>query len=116
MLNIEYSLWFEYILKGLSLLELSTPLGGTSNHFKTDILNKLGGWDSYNVTEDVELGIRIYSQNYKVVIRDSYILEEAPNILGNWLNPRSHWIQAFCKHFWYLKHKKISAKSLLYCK
>ncbi|KJW05128.1 glycosyltransferase domain protein [Rickettsia argasii T170-B] len=34
MLNIEYSLWFEYILKGLSLLELSTPLGGTSNHLK----------------------------------------------------------------------------------
>ena len=90
MFNIEYSLWFEYILKGLSLLKLPTPLGGTSNHFKTDILNKFGGWDSYNVTEDAELGIRIYSQNYKVAIRDSYTLEEAPNSLDNWLNQRSH--------------------------
>ncbi|WP_169720536.1 hypothetical protein [Rickettsia gravesii] len=48
------------------MLKLPISLGGTSNHFKTDILNKLGGWDAYNVTEDVELGIRIYSQNYKV--------------------------------------------------
>ncbi|MCX4080341.1 hypothetical protein N7280_07170 [Rickettsia rhipicephali] len=75
MFNIEYSLWFEYILKGLSLLKLPTPLGGTSNHFKTDIF-KLGGWDAYNVTEDAELGIRIYSQNYKVAILDAYTLEE----------------------------------------
>ncbi len=28
MFNIEYSLWFEYILKGLSLLKLPTPLWG----------------------------------------------------------------------------------------
>ncbi|XVN40952.1 MAG: glycosyltransferase family 2 protein [Rickettsia endosymbiont of Argas persicus] len=73
MFDIEYSLWFKYILKGLSLLKLPMPLGGTSNHFKADILRKLGGgWDAYNVTEDAELGIRIYSQGYKVAILDSY--------------------------------------------
>ncbi|WP_016917452.1 glycosyltransferase family 2 protein [Rickettsia honei] len=106
MFNIEYSLCFEYILKGLSLLKLPTPLGGTSNHFKTDILNKLGGWDSYSVTEDAELGIRIYSQNYKVAIRDSYTLEEDPNSLGNWLNQRSHWIQGFLQTFLVFKAQK----------
>ncbi|MDE8611939.1 glycosyltransferase family 2 protein [Rickettsia felis] len=106
LFNIEYSLWFEYILKGLSLLKLPTPLGGTSNHFKTDILNKLGGWDAYNVTEDAELGIRIYSQNYKVAILDSYTLEEAPNSLGNWLNQRSRWIKGFLQTFFVFKARK----------
>ncbi|MCX4084112.1 hypothetical protein N7281_04510 [Rickettsia hoogstraalii] len=95
-----------HILKGLSLLKLPTPLGGTSNHFKTDILNKLGGWDAYNVTEDAELGIRIYSQNYKVAILDSYTLEEAPNSLGNWLNQRSRWIKGFLQTFFVFKAQK----------
>nr|WP_252903674.1 glycosyltransferase family 2 protein [Rickettsia endosymbiont of Proechinophthirus fluctus] len=88
------------------MLKLPTPLGGTSNHFKTDILNKFGGWDSYNVTEDAELDIRIYSQNYKVAIRDSYTLEEVPNSLGNWLNQRSHWIQGFLQTFLVFKAQK----------
>lgn len=48
--NIEYRVWFEYLLKGLSLLGLPVPLGGTSNHLKAKILHKLGYWDSYNVS------------------------------------------------------------------
>lgn len=112
MFNIEYSLWFEYILKGLSLLELPMPLGGTSNHFKADILRKLGGWDAHNVTEDAELGIRIYSQGYKVAILDSYTLEEAPNRLGNWLNQRSRWIKGFLQTFFVFKAQKDKYRKL----
>ncbi|WP_231283011.1 glycosyltransferase [Rickettsia parkeri] len=50
--------------------------------------------------------MRIYSQNYKVAIRDSYTLEEAPNSLGNWLNQRSHWIQGFLQTFLVFKAQK----------
>ncbi|HJD58174.1 MAG TPA: hypothetical protein LFV92_03025 [Rickettsia endosymbiont of Ceroptres masudai] len=70
------------------------------------MLNKLGGWDAYNVTEDAELGIIIYSQNYKVAILDSYTLEEAPNSLGNWLNQRSRWIKGFLQTFFVFKAQK----------
>lgn len=112
MFNLEYSLWFEYILKGLSLLKLPTPLGGTSNHFKADILRRLGGWDAHNVTEDAEIGLRIYSQNYKVAILDSYTLEEAPNSLGNWLNQRSRWIKGFLQTFFVFIAQKDKYKKL----
>ncbi|GAA5252295.1 glycosyltransferase family 2 protein [Candidatus Rickettsia kedanie] len=71
-----------------------------------DILNKLGGWDADNVTEDAELGIRIYSQNYKVAILDSYTLEEAPNSLGNWLNQKSRWIKGLLQTFFVFKAQK----------
>ncbi|MGG2344869.1 glycosyltransferase [Rickettsia amblyommatis] len=50
--------------------------------------------------------MRIYSQNYKVAILDSYILEEAPNSLGNWLNQRSLWIQGFLQTFLVFKAQK----------
>ncbi len=112
MFNLEYSLWFEHILKGLSLLKLPTPLGGTSNHFKAETLRKLGGWDAHNVTKDAEIGLRIYSQNYKVAILDSYTLEEAPNSLGNWLNQRSRWIKGFLQTFFVFIAQKDKYKKL----
>ena len=93
--SIEYSLWFEYLLKGLNLYDLPITLGGTSNHFKVSILKKVGYWDAYNVTEDADLGIRLYSKGYKVHIIDSKTLEEAPISIGNWLAQRTRWIKGF---------------------
>ncbi len=58
MFTLEYSFWFDYMLPGLEALQLPIPLGGTSNHFRTEALRKLGGWDPFNVTEDADLGIR----------------------------------------------------------
>ena len=60
LFTAEYSLWFDLTLVGLQRLAGPIPLGGTSNHFRTDILRGLGGWDSFNVTEDCDLGIRLY--------------------------------------------------------
>lgn len=97
--SIEYSLWFKYLLKGLSILDLPVPLGGTSNHFKFDILQKVGFWDAYNVTEDADLGVRLYSYGYKVHMIDSYTLEESPITLISWINQRSRWIKGFIQTF-----------------
>ena len=97
--SLEYSLWFEHILKGLSLFNLPVPLGGTSNHLKYEILHKVGFWDAYNVTEDAELGIRLYSFGYKVCMIDSYTMEEAPIDLINWLSQRARWIKGFIQTF-----------------
>jgi cellulose synthase/poly-beta-1,6-N-acetylglucosamine synthase-like glycosyltransferase len=97
--SIEYKLWFEYFLKGLSHFNMSIPLGGSSNHLKVKFLRKLGGWDSYNVTEDADLGIRIYQQGYKTGILDSYTWEVAPQRLNSWLFQRSRWIKGFIQTF-----------------
>ena len=35
---------FDYMLPGLDALRLPIPLGGTSNHFRTEALRLLGGW------------------------------------------------------------------------
>jgi cellulose synthase/poly-beta-1,6-N-acetylglucosamine synthase-like glycosyltransferase len=73
--SIEYGLWFDLILPGLQRLGFSLPLGGTSNHFRIAALKALGGWDSYNVTEDCDLGLKLAKYNFKTIMLDSTTYE-----------------------------------------
>ena len=116
--SIEYSLWFEHLLKGLNLYDLPITLGGTSNHFKVSVLEKTGYWDAYNVTEDADLGIRLYSNGYKVHIMDSETLEEAPVSLFNWLAQRARWIKGFIQTIYVFllspkNHKKLGLAKIV---
>ncbi len=93
--SLEYSFWFDYWLQGLDFVDAPLPLGGTSNHFKTKLLKKLGGWDPYNVTEDADLGIRISKRDYETAMLNSYTLEEANLEVWNWIRQRSRWFKGY---------------------
>ncbi|MGV8969427.1 MAG: glycosyltransferase [Microbacteriaceae bacterium] len=95
MFTLEYSYWFDYMLAGLDVLELPIPLGGTSNHFRTETLNELGGWDPYNVTEDADLGIRASAMGYRVGVINSTTMEEANTSIPNFIRQRSRWIKGY---------------------
>jgi cellulose synthase/poly-beta-1,6-N-acetylglucosamine synthase-like glycosyltransferase len=95
MFTLEYSYWFDYMLHGLARLGFPIPLGGTSNHFRTDLLRDLGGWDPFNVTEDADLGIRAAARGYKVGVINSTTYEEANNRYRNWIRQRSRWIKGY---------------------
>lgn len=95
MFTLEYSYWFDYMLPGLEALRLPIPLGGTSNHFRTDALRTLGGWDPFNVTEDADLGIRASALGYTVGVVNSTTFEEANRATGNWIRQRSRWIKGY---------------------
>jgi len=95
MFTLEYSYWFDYMLPGLSKFNLPIPLGGTSNHFRTEKLFELGGWDPYNTTEDADLGMRAYLNGYKIGVIDSTTYEEANSKIGNWIRQRSRWIKGY---------------------
>jgi cellulose synthase/poly-beta-1,6-N-acetylglucosamine synthase-like glycosyltransferase len=104
MFTLEYSYWFDYMLPGLDGLKIPIPLGGTSNHFKFDKLMELGGWDSFNVTEDADLGLRAYAKGYKVTVLNSTTFEEANNDFYNWIRQRSRWIKGYMQT--YLVHMR----------
>jgi hypothetical protein len=95
MFAVEYAILFNRILPALEELSLPIPLGGSSNHFKVQILKSLGGWDSYNVTEDADIGIRYAKENLKVRMFNSITAEESPISLKAWLNQRARWIKGF---------------------
>lgn len=100
----EYSLWFDVVLTGLQTLSTSLPLGGTSNHFRTAELKELQGWDPFNVTEDADLGIRLFKRGATTAIIDSITLEEANSSWHNWLRQRSRWIKGYMQT--YLVHMR----------
>jgi cellulose synthase/poly-beta-1,6-N-acetylglucosamine synthase-like glycosyltransferase/glycosyltransferase involved in cell wall biosynthesis/O-antigen/teichoic acid export membrane protein len=104
LFTAEYSLWFDVILTGLQSINAYIPLGGTSNHFRTRDLRILQGWDPFNVTEDCDLGVRIFKQGYKTAIIDSTTFEEANNNWHNWLRQRSRWIKGYIQT--YLVHMR----------
>jgi cellulose synthase/poly-beta-1,6-N-acetylglucosamine synthase-like glycosyltransferase len=91
----EYATNFSLSLRGLDRHRLAIPLGGTSNHFRTDALRALGGWDPYNVTEDADLGMRIARRGWDVRMMQSVTEEEANSRLGNWVRQRSRWIKGY---------------------
>src|SRR3989338_8862120 len=100
----EYSLWFDIVLTGLQSIGTTIHLGGTSNHFKTQVLRDLEGWDPFNVTEDCDLGIRLFKFGLKTAVIDSITLEEANSNFKNWIRQRSRWIKGYMQT--YLVHMR----------
>jgi cellulose synthase/poly-beta-1,6-N-acetylglucosamine synthase-like glycosyltransferase len=100
----EYALWFDLILIGLQSARCPIPLGGTSNHFRTRDLQRLSGWDAFNVTEDCDLGMRIAKMGFETVIFNSTTYEEANSDVRNWLRQRSRWIKGYMQT--YLVHMR----------
>jgi glycosyltransferase XagB len=92
---LEYNVWFRRYLSGLVALGVPIPLGGTSNHFRTNILREIGGWDPFNVTEDCDLGVRLYMDGYHTRTLDSTTWEEANSRVGNWIRQRSRWLKGY---------------------
>ena len=93
----EYSLWFDLLLPGLQRAGAPIPLGGTSNHFRRVALEEVGAWDPYNVTEDADLGIRLFKWRRRTVVLDSTTYEEANPEVGNWIRQRSRWIKGYAQ-------------------
>ncbi len=99
MFTLDYALWFDLMLPGLERLGIPIPLGGTSNHFKIDVLRGLHAWDPFNVTEDADLGIRMTQKGYRVGVIDSTTFEEANCSTPNWIRQRSRWIKGYMQTF-----------------
>ncbi len=102
--TIEYSLWFDLMLPGMQQTKLPLPLGGTSNHFRTRVLRKVGAWDAFNVTEDCDLGLRLARSGLKTTVLDSTTYEEANSQVWNWIRQRSRWIKGYLQT--YLVHMR----------
>ena len=100
----EYSMWFDLFLPGLHAIRAPIPLGGTSNHFRTARLREIGAWDPYNVTEDADLGMRLYKAGGRTVVIDSTTYEEANADVYNWVRQRSRWIKGYLQT--YLVHMR----------
>jgi cellulose synthase/poly-beta-1,6-N-acetylglucosamine synthase-like glycosyltransferase len=92
---LEYAGLFDVLNPGLLQFRLPIMLGGTSNHFRTEALRAVGGWDAWNVTEDADLGFRLVRAGYRIGDLPSNTREEAPITIPAWLKQRSRWIKGY---------------------
>ncbi|WP_177176824.1 glycosyltransferase [Faunimonas pinastri] len=95
MFTLEYATHFEVLLPALAAWKMPLPLGGTSNHFPRHVLERVGAWDPFNVTEDADLGVRLARFGYKAAMFGARTFEEAPVTLGQWLPQRRRWIKGW---------------------
>ena len=102
--TVEYTALFDCILPTLERLRLPVPLGGTSNHFPRAVLDAVGGWDPYNVTEDADLGIRLARAGWHVGVLNSTTWEEAPPSFRIWQGQRTRWLKGWMQT--YLVHMR----------
>lgn len=93
--TIEYASWFRTNLPGLARLGLVVPLGGTTLFFRRDVLEEIGGWDSWNVTEDADLGVRLARRGWRTELVDTTTDEEANCRILPWIRQRSRWLKGY---------------------
>ncbi|RZJ93621.1 MAG: glycosyltransferase, partial [Brevundimonas sp.] len=92
---VEYASLFEVTLPGLTRLGLPFPLGGTSNHIRMEALAAMGGWDPYNVTEDADLGFRLWRHDWTLGVIRPPTWEAPPGGLVTWLPQRTRWLKGY---------------------
>jgi cellulose synthase/poly-beta-1,6-N-acetylglucosamine synthase-like glycosyltransferase len=82
-------------LPGIERMGLAIPLGGTTLFFRRRALEELGGWDAQNVTEDADLGIRLFRHGYRTELIETTTFEEANCRSIPWIKQRSRWIKGY---------------------
>ncbi len=94
---LEYFFWFKSRLHYHAKYG-SIPLGGNTVFFAREILERVGGWDESNLTEDADIGMRISALGVpvRVVYDHRYVTrEETPPTLGHFIRQRTRWSQGF---------------------
>ena len=94
--NVEYTTWFKLTLPELSRREIALPLGGTSNHIRAEFLFK-HFWDSYHVTEDLELTtITMYERKKTNIMHlASDTTEWCVVDVKSWFKQRTRWMKGY---------------------
>ncbi|MFC5387377.1 glycosyltransferase [Aquamicrobium segne] len=97
MFAFEYRALFYGLLPFLARMGLFLPLGGTSNHFRREALEAVGGWDPFNVTEDADLGVRLARFGYRLDVLSLPTREKAPRKFKVWIPQRTRWFKGWAQ-------------------
>jgi glycosyltransferase XagB len=94
---LEYFFWFRSRLH-YHAREGAIALGGNTVFFGREVLDRVGGWDESNLTEDADIGLRICAagEPVRVVYDHRYVTrEETPPTLRQFVRQRTRWSQGF---------------------
>lgn len=94
---LEYYFWFRSRLH-LQANKGFIPLGGNTVFVRTAVLRSVDGWDGECLAEDCDLGVRLSSRRFRVVVSYDPLMvtrEETPGSLYGLFKQRTRWNQGF---------------------
>jgi cellulose synthase/poly-beta-1,6-N-acetylglucosamine synthase-like glycosyltransferase len=62
---------------------------------RRDALERVGGWDAHNVTEDADLGLRLSRFGLRTELLDTTTYEETNCAILPWLRQRARWQKGY---------------------
>jgi glycosyltransferase XagB len=95
LFTLDYGVWFRLVLPGIARMGMVVPLGGTTLFFRREALERLGGWDDWNVTEDADLGVRLARHGWRCEVLTTVTHEEATSSPKAWIRQRSRWQKGY---------------------
>ena len=112
MIAYEEAIWFGAYLRAKDRLGLFVPFAGTCEFVRSDVLERMGGWDEKSLGEDVEMAARLGIQGYSVKYApEVFEFQEAPSITSQLIKQRTRWfrgcLQNLSKHFKALLRPKM---------
>ena len=89
--------WLEYIVnmfykRLMSRLDCIHVAPGPFSVYRKDVLKKIGGFDEGNLTEDLEISLRLQSKNYRIIqLLDAEVFTIAPKTFRELYKQRNRW-------------------------
>lgn len=120
--NLQYLefLFSFYFKKTDSIFNSIYIIGGAAGAFRKSIFDKLGGYSTENITEDIELSMRIQQHGMKIkYAADSIVYTEGASTLDGLMKQRLRWKKGRIETFFeysslFFSRKKIHNKMLTF--
>jgi cellulose synthase/poly-beta-1,6-N-acetylglucosamine synthase-like glycosyltransferase len=89
--SVEYiiSIYFARLMATLDCIYVAP---GPFSLYRTEIINRIGGFDEHNLTEDQEIAYKAQSHNYRIIhCYDGYVHTKAPGTVREFYKQRNRW-------------------------
>lgn len=101
---IEY-MFAIFLRKIFSFLNALTVAPGPFTVFRASVFEKVGFFDEHNITEDMEIALRIQSANYKIESSpDSLVYTKVPTSIFALIRQRIRWNRGYLHNLYNYKH------------
>jgi cellulose synthase/poly-beta-1,6-N-acetylglucosamine synthase-like glycosyltransferase len=90
--EIEYWISFGFFCKTIASIDGLYVTPGPTTFYRKSVLDKLGGFDEKNLTEDMEIALRMQRHGYKIrACHETQVWTEAPDTLPKLYRQRLRW-------------------------
>ena len=108
--------WLEYIVnmfykRLMSRLNCVHVAPGPFSVYRKDVLKKVKGFDEDNLTEDLEISLRLQSKNYRIVqLLDAEVFTIAPKTFKELYKQRNRWYKGSVINAFRYRHMMFNRK------